>query len=115
MQEKEYEHKSYISTAYTPRKNQITAAAMYHIKEFIKKSGVIKKMDDWLLTRRENQVIALMAEGLTNDEIATKLDISVNSVSSYITDIYTRYELEKGNRVLAVLTYFKRIGRLNEG
>ena len=42
------------------------------------------------LTRRENQVAALVAEGLTNKEIATKLTISPRTVDAHVDHILTK-------------------------
>ncbi|GAA10573.1 MULTISPECIES: ATP-binding protein [Gordonia] len=43
-----------------------------------------------VLTRRENQVAALVAEGLTNREIATKLTISPRTVDAHVDHILTK-------------------------
>ena len=115
MQEQVYEHRSYLTSVYEPKKNEITATAMYFIKEFIRSSGDLNKVEDLLLTKRENQVIALMAEGLNNTEIAENLEISETTVSSYIQNIYSKYGFSgKLSRTRAVLEYLKRIGKLNE-
>jgi DNA-binding NarL/FixJ family response regulator len=42
------------------------------------------------LSPRERQVIELMADGLTNKEIATRLSLSVHTVVEYVGDIYRR-------------------------
>jgi DNA-binding NarL/FixJ family response regulator len=40
------------------------------------------------LSPREHQVIELMAEGLTNKEIASRLSLSVHTIVEYVGDIY---------------------------
>ena len=42
------------------------------------------------LSRRESEVAALVAEGLTNAEIAERLTVSVRTVTSHLDHIYTR-------------------------
>ena len=105
----EYGHKSYTGTVYQPKKDEITASAMYFLKEFIKQVTENFKMEDWLLTKRENQVIALMSKGLDNNEIAESLDLSSATVSTYIGNIYQKYDVSgKNARLNAVLKYWKR-------
>lgn len=58
------------------------------------------------LTPRERQVLALMAEGSSNQTIADRLYISAGSVEKHISAVFQKLELEPedGNRrVLAVL------------
>jgi DNA-binding NarL/FixJ family response regulator len=61
------------------------------------------------LTPREREVLGLMAEGLTNAGIATRLFVTEKAVSKHIGNIFTKLDLypaDDGNRrVLAVLTY----------
>jgi DNA-binding CsgD family transcriptional regulator len=42
------------------------------------------------LTRREFEVLRLLAQGLTNIQIAEKLVISVTTVNSYLSSIYSK-------------------------
>lgn len=60
------------------------------------------------LTPRERQVLALMAEGASNQAIAQRLFVSEGSVEKHITALFQKLELEPddGNRrVLAVLAH----------
>ena len=61
------------------------------------------------LTGREREVLALMAEGLTNAGIAARLFITEKAISKHINNVFPKlnlYPAEEGNRrVLAVLTY----------
>ena len=61
------------------------------------------------LTPREREVLALMAEGLTNAGVAARLFVTEKAVSKHINNVFTKLDLypaEDGNRrVLAVLTY----------
>ena len=64
-----------------------------------------------LLTARERQVLALIAEGRSNTAIARTLTITVASVEKNITNIFTRLDLppseDDHRRVLAVLRYLE--------
>ena len=59
-----------------------------------------------LLTPRESEVLELVAQGLSNKEIATKLVISVNTVRSHLRFILDK--LHMNNRVQAALWYQKK-------
>lgn len=43
-----------------------------------------------LLTPREREVLQLMAQGLTNSEIATSLFISHHTVKNHVSNIYRK-------------------------
>ncbi|MGH9773815.1 MAG: response regulator transcription factor [Candidatus Acidiferrales bacterium] len=43
-----------------------------------------------LLTRRENQVVRLVADGLSNRGVASKLGLSEHTVSNYLFRIYEK-------------------------
>jgi len=64
------------------------------------------------LTRREREVMALMAEGRSNGGIATELTVTVPAVERHVTSIFDKLGLrqapEDHRRVLAVLEYLKR-------
>jgi DNA-binding NarL/FixJ family response regulator len=61
------------------------------------------------LTKREREVLALMAEGLTNKGIAERLVVSEGAVERHVTGIFAKLTIDAGphehRRVLAVLTY----------
>ena len=61
------------------------------------------------LTEREREVLALMAEGRSNNAIAQRLFVSEKAVSKHCTSIFAKLDLppsESDNRrVLAVLAY----------
>lgn len=59
-----------------------------------------------LLTPRENQVLELVAQGLTNKEIAKQLVISENTVRSHLRFILDK--LHMNNRVQAALWFQKK-------
>jgi DNA-binding CsgD family transcriptional regulator len=65
------------------------------------------------LTDRENQVLKLIADGLTNREISCYLSISESTVENHIHHIY--FKLGISNRAQAVAHVFQsRIVLVNE-
>ncbi|MFD8754199.1 response regulator [Kitasatospora sp. NPDC059577] len=64
------------------------------------------------LTEREQEVLALMAEGLSNQAVARRLFLSDSAISKYTTSMFGKLGLtddENGNRrVLAVLAYLDK-------
>lgn len=63
------------------------------------------------LTAREQEVLALMAEGRSNTAIAESLIVTPGAVEKHITNIFAKLELPACNddhrRVLAVLAYLR--------
>jgi DNA-binding NarL/FixJ family response regulator len=63
------------------------------------------------LTPREHEILALMAEGRSNQGIAERLDISERAVQKHATSIFDKLELPAGandhRRVLAVLRFLR--------
>lgn len=64
------------------------------------------------LTDREQQVLALMAQGLSNAALAEELFVSVKTVEGYIRNVFTKLGLQVGERehrrVLAVLQFLRQ-------
>jgi DNA-binding NarL/FixJ family response regulator len=69
-----------------------------------------------VLTDREQEVLALMAEGLTNAGIARRLWLTERTVESHIRNLLTKLGIvdESGGhrRVLAVLTFLEARGQV---
>ena len=57
------------------------------------------------LTPRERELLASLAGGLTNQQMATQLDISLNTVKFHLKNLYDK--LGVGNRAQAVAFYLK--------
>ncbi len=71
-------------------------------------------MTDQLLTKRELEVLSLMAQGYSNTEIENKLFISKATVLTHIRNLYQKLEISEYNshggsayRVRAVLKFFE--------
>jgi len=62
------------------------------------------------LTEREIQVLNLMNKGMSNNEIADDLNITINTVKSYIKNIYQKMGV---NRRVQVIARAKELNILN--
>jgi DNA-binding NarL/FixJ family response regulator len=64
------------------------------------------------LTDREREVLAVMAEGRSNQAICRRLYLSPKTVEAYVRSVFTKLGLEAGaddnRRVLAVLAFLRR-------
>ncbi|MBU2665913.1 response regulator transcription factor [Actinoplanes bogorensis] len=71
------------------------------------------------LTEREQEVLALMAQGFTNRAIGDRLNLSIKTVESYVTSILGRLQIEAAEgvhrRVRAVLMYLRLNGPARPG
>lgn len=64
------------------------------------------RMADWVmdcLSPKENDVLKLLSEGKSYAEIAGKMEISLNTVRTYIRRIYGKLEVQ--SRTAAVIKY----------
>ncbi len=59
-----------------------------------------KQLPDFPLTERETQVLALLAQGLTQREIAEELYLSVSTIKRHLESIYSK--LSVNNKISAV-------------
>jgi DNA-binding CsgD family transcriptional regulator len=62
-------------------------------------------MGDWPgravgLSPREAEVIALITQGLTNQEIADRMFVSINSVKTYIRAAYRKINVERRSQAV---------------
>lgn len=79
---------------------ELTAAI---IKDKNKKSlnSYAKSLIDSRLTDKEKETVYLILEGLTNDAIASKLDITTRTVKAHVSSIFTK--LHVSDRISLVL------------
>jgi len=66
----------------------------------------IRESDMKQLSEREHTVLTKLSEGLSYDEIATALSISINTVRKHIRGIYEK--LQVNSRTEAVAKYLRR-------
>jgi DNA-binding NarL/FixJ family response regulator len=100
-------------TTFLDALHQVVAGGTVLDPEVVTQLMVRRHADDPIrtLTRRERDVLSLMAEGRTNAGIAEDLVVSEPAVSKHIGNIFTKLGLppsENGHRrVLAVLAYLR--------
>jgi DNA-binding CsgD family transcriptional regulator len=58
------------------------------------------------LSPRERQVLALAATGMTNDEVAASLEVSVHAVKFHLAGVYRK--LDVANRTEAAMVYLRQ-------
>jgi DNA-binding NarL/FixJ family response regulator len=71
----------------------VMARQIEEIKAMLSQKGGIAKMTSDLridLTPREQSVLDLVAEGLMNKEIASRLDTSVRNVEKYVSRLFSK-------------------------
>ena len=54
-----------------------------------------RKMEEFSISKREAEVLDLMEKGLSNQEIAATLYISLSSVKTYVTRIFQKLNVER--------------------
>lgn len=72
----------------------------------LRRANRVERNDPNQLTPREEQVLALIAEGMTNQEIAADLVVSENTIKYHIQNIYSK--LNVTNRTGAARHYLNR-------
>ena len=77
-------------------------------------SALVAAQDDGPLARlsvRELDVLQLMAEGLTNNGIASRLSLSARTIEAHVSNLMTKLDItdsdERHRRVAAVLSYLR--------
>src|SRR2546426_695044 len=66
-----------------------------------------------LLAKRETEVVGLVAEGLTNREVAVKLGLSEHTISNYLFRIYNKLGISsRVELVLYVMRQREQVGHL---
>ena len=79
------------------------------IEEFVKKRDLLKSLTHLnqakleTLSPREMEIMALISESMTNEEIADKLFLSAKTVKTHLRNIFAKAEIR--NRVEAALLY----------
>lgn len=69
-------------------------------KEVNSSQDIADKLNYFELSKREKEVINLISNGLSNDEIADKIFVSKNTIKTHIKNIYTKLDVK--NRIQAI-------------
>ena len=76
------------------------------ISEFRRWRQPLEEKSSGQLTKREEAILALLADGYRNKEIASRLAISENTIKTHLNTIYRK--LQVSTRVEAALRYFEQ-------
>jgi DNA-binding NarL/FixJ family response regulator len=79
----------------------LTQSLFTQIAERAVRAGKATVLDAVKLTNREQQVIALLGEGLSNKEIAKRLHIAVHTVKSHVHNVLEKLALHSRLEVVA--------------
>jgi len=52
------------------------------------------------ISKREHEVLELMAQGLTNQEIADKLFVSVNTIKTHSTNLFSKLDVKRRTQAI---------------
>ncbi|MBB4912800.1 helix-turn-helix transcriptional regulator [Actinophytocola algeriensis] len=109
-----YDFSDRETSAFHPLRDMIAVALEYRSK--VKAIIASINVDDLTppprhltLTERENQVLALIATGLTNDQTARKLGISPRTVRKHLEGVFTKANVP--SRAAAVAWWLRQLGR----
>lgn len=70
----------------------------------LKSEITLERLGRYHITEREFSVVLLIKDGLTNKEIADRLDISVNTVNNHVANIYSKAQVRSRIDLLNVLS-----------
>lgn len=69
------------------RKKEVMAPSLFVLNE-----GQLQKLG---ISKREYEVLQLMAEGLSNQEIADKLFVSLNTIKTHVSNLFVKLEASR--------------------
>jgi ATP/maltotriose-dependent transcriptional regulator MalT len=70
-----------------------------------------KRHQHFLLSRREDEVLRLVAAGLSNKQIAQRLIVTQNTVKSHVTSLFNKLGVDSRAQAVAVAAH---LGLLQE-
>ena len=74
------------------------------LKDLQRTGPTIAKLDDGIpitLSAREMEVLALIAEGKSNQEISAQLFLAINTVKRHVYNIFAKLEVEKRTQAVS--------------
>jgi DNA-binding NarL/FixJ family response regulator len=79
----------------------MTATLFSQIAQVAVKRGRAAALEEVRMTQREREVIALIAVGLSNKEIATRLNIATDTVKSHVRNVMDKLALHSRLQIAA--------------
>ena len=86
---------------------RMTESLFSQIAKSVESAGPAPVLDDVRMTRREREVIELIGEGLSNKEIAQRLNIASHTVKSHVRNVMEKLALHTR---LQIAAYVRRDG-----
>jgi DNA-binding NarL/FixJ family response regulator len=86
-----------------PMSRNMAAHVVAHLADTARRPGIAAGDDAWELSAREDEVLASLAEGLTDREIAERLGISTRTVETHVGNILRKFGVR--NRAQAAQRY----------
>jgi DNA-binding NarL/FixJ family response regulator len=80
---------------------RMTGTLFSQIAQVAIKRGRAAALEEVRMTQREREVIALIAVGLSNKEIATRLDIATDTVKSHVRNVMDKLALHSRLQIAA--------------
>lgn len=74
--------------------NSLTQVLIENLLQKVEENKILGERDNIILTKRERQVLGLIANGYSNQEIADKLEISTRTVDTFKTNIMQKLNIK---------------------
>lgn len=86
----------------------VTQAAL----DFMRRSAGTSVEEDWMvgLTEQERRILPLIADGLTNRQIAAKVSLSPHTVKTYVSSILEKLNLARRSQAAAFISRKRSYG-----
>ena len=91
----------------------MTSGIARRVAEFFRRRS--RPADEVRLSQRETEVLGLIARGLGNKEIADRLSLSVETIRSYLKNIYEKMHVHSRAEAVAKYITVGGIGRIPTG
>nr|WP_298999393.1 response regulator transcription factor [uncultured Allomuricauda sp.] len=77
---------------------------IYEPKEFILNQAGLKRLN---LTTREYQILKLIVQGYSNSDIAEKLFLSLSTIKTHVSNLYTKMDVSSRFQAITVAKKMK--------
>jgi DNA-binding NarL/FixJ family response regulator len=80
---------------------RMTESLFSQIAKEIEGRGIKEPLEDARMTRREREVVGLIGEGMSNKEIAKRLNIATHTVKSHVRNVMEKLALHTRLQIAA--------------